>query len=387
MGLRCIFILIKIIEYSGMIEDFLNYIANNILVYGFLVQLLAVLLSLYFVPIIRKLALVKNLTDTPSARKSHKTEVPVLGGVAVYLAAAFAMLVVAYIFPSKIETSEFFLLGVGSLVLLFLGVLDDIVGLKPMHKLIFQLLVSVVLIHNASLYISDMHGLFGIYAIPYIPSLLLSVFVYVVFINMLNIIDGIDGLASGISVVAFSFFGYVAFLDSNYFNMLVSMAGLGCLVPFMYYNMFSGRKIFLGDNGSLVLGVILGYLCLNYISANNVADHSLFGDNKIIVLMAVFSYPLVDTLRVFILRVSRKRSPFSADKNHIHHHLLRLGFSHRKATLVVIVYTLFITSVSLLVKGISINLAFVLLLLFSVFVVCLPSFLIKNEDGAISFRK
>ena len=84
-----------------MIEDFLNYIANNILVYGFLVQLLAVLLSLYFVPVIRKLALVKNLTDTPSARKSHKTEVPVLGGVAVYLAAAFAMLVVAYIFEGK----------------------------------------------------------------------------------------------------------------------------------------------------------------------------------------------------------------------------------------------------------------------------------------------
>jgi len=243
-----------------MIEDFLNYIANNILVYGFLVQLLAVLLSLYFVPIIRKLALVKNLTDTPSARKSHKTEVPVLGGVAVYLAAAFAMLVVAYIFPSKIETSEFFLLGVGSMVLLFVGVLDDIVGLKPMHKLIFQLLVSVVLIHNASLYISDMHGLFGISAIPYIPSLLLSVFVYVVFINMLNIIDGIDGLASGISVIAFSFFGYVAFLDGSYFNMLVSMAGLGCLVPFMYYNMFSGRKIFLGDNGSLVLCLTPHYL-------------------------------------------------------------------------------------------------------------------------------
>ena len=165
------------------------------------------------------------------------------------------------------------------------------------------------------------------------------------------------------------------------------MAGLGCLVPFMYYNMFSGRKIFLGDNGSLVLGVILGYLCLNYISANNVADQLLFGDNKIIVLMAVFSYPLVDTLRVFIVRVSRKRSPFSADKNHIHHHLLRLGFSHRKATLVVIVYTLFITSVSFLVKGISINLAFVLLLLVSVFVICLPSFLTKNEDGIISFRK
>ena len=370
-----------------MLESLSHYISDNILLYGFLVQLLAVIFSLYFVPAIRKLASVKKLTDSPSARKSHKTEVPVLGGVAVYLAASFAMLIIAYIFPSKIETSKFFLFGFSSMFLLFIGVLDDIVGLKPMHKLIFQLLVSIVLIHNIPLYVSDMQGLFGFSEISHIPSLLLSIFIYVVFINMLNLIDGIDGLASGISSVAFLFFGYVAFLDSNHYNMLVSMAGVGCLVPFLYYNMFSGKKIFLGDNGSLVLGVVLGYLCLDYISTNNTADLLLFGGNKIIVLMSLFSYPLVDTLRVFVVRILRKRSPFSADRNHIHHHLLRLGFSHSKATLVVILYTFFITSVSLLVTGLDINVAFVLLLCVSVLVICLPSLLIKNEDGTFSFIK
>ena len=232
-----------------------------------------------------------------------------------------------------------------------------------------------------------MHGLFGFSEISYIPSLLLSVFVYVVFVNMLNLIDGIDGLASGISVVAFSFFAYVGFVETDYYNMLVSMAGMGCLIPFMYYNMFSDRKIFLGDNGSLVMGIILGYLCLDFISVTNSSDQLLFGDTKIIVLMSLFSYPLVDTLRVFFVRISRKKSPFSADKNHIHHHLLRLGLSHRKATLVVIVYTIFITGVSFLISGIDINVAFALLLLISVLVICLPSFLIKNDDGSISFRK
>ena len=146
----------------------------------------------------------------------------------------------------------------------------------------------------------------------------------------------------------------------------------------MYYNMFSCRKIFLGDSGSLVLGVILGYLCLDVLILSPY-DPVLFNGNKIIVLMALFSYPLVDTLRVFVVRISRKRSPFSADKNHIHHHLLRLGFSHRKATLLVIIYTLFITCTSFLITGININLLFILLLLVSVFVICLPSFLIKNE--------
>ena len=370
-----------------MAEGVIEYISNDILLYGFLAQFLAAILSLYFVPTIRKLALAKKITDSPSTRKSHTTEVPVLGGVAVYLAAALSMFVIAFVFPSKIETSAFFLLAFGSMMLLFVGVVDDIVGLKPLHKLIFQLIVSFVLIHNTPLYINHMNGLFGFSEIAYISSLLLSVFVYVVFINMLNIIDGIDGLASGISVVAFLFFAYVSFFEFYYFNMLISMAGVGCLLPFMYYNIFSDKKIFLGDSGSLVMGVILGYLSLDYIYVDTTSTELLFGGNKIVILMSLFSYPLVDTLRVFVARILRKKSPFSADKNHIHHHLLRLGLSHRKATLFILIYTCFITCVSFSIKSVDINVAFIVLLLISVLVVCLPSFLIKNEDGSISFRK
>lgn len=372
---------------SRMVSNIFEYIAHNILLYGFLAQFLAVILSIYFVPTMRKLALIKNLTDTPSARKSHSTQVPVLGGLAIYLAAAFSMVLMACAFPSKIFIIDFFLLGFGSMTLLFIGVLDDIVGLKPMQKLIFQIIVSFILIHNAPIYISSMDGIFGISGMPYIVSCLLSVFVYVVFMNMLNLIDGIDGLASGISLVGFVFFGYVSFITGSYYNMLVSMAGIGCIIPFMYYNMFSDSKIFLGDSGSLVMGVILGYLALDFLSINNAPEQLLFGGNKIIILMSVFSYPLVDTLRVFVVRISRKRSPFAADKNHIHHHLLRLGLSHRKATLLVLVYSCFITCISLTLTELSINVAFVVLLLASVFIICLPSFLIKNEDGTISFRK
>ena len=370
-----------------MAEGVIEYISNDILLYGFLAQFLAAILSIYFVPTVRKLALAKKITDSPSARKSHTTEVPVLGGVAVYLAAALSMFVIAFVFPSKIETSAFFLLAFGSMMLLFVGVVDDIVGLKPLHKLIFQLIVSFVLIHNTPLYINHMNGLFGFSEIAYISSLLLSVFVYVVFINMLNIIDGIDGLASGISVVAFLFFAYVSFFEFYYFNMLISMAGVGCLLPFMYYNIFSDKKIFLGDSGSLVMGVILGYLSLNYIYVDTTSTELLFGGNKIVILMSLFSYPLVDTLRVFVARILRKKSPFSADKNHIHHHLLRLGLSHRKATLFILIYTCFITCVSFSIKSVDINVAFLILLILAVTIICIPSFLIKNDVGSISFRK
>ena len=214
-----------------MAEGVIEYISNDILLYGFLAQFLAAVLSIYFVPTVRKLALAKKITDSPSARKSHTTEVPVLGGVAVYLAAAFSMFVIAFVFPSRIEATDFFLLGFGSMLLLFVGVLDDIVGLKPMTKLILQLVVCFVLIHNAPLYITNMHGLFGFSEISYIPSLLLSVFVYIVFVNMLNLIDGIDGLASGISVVAFSFFAYVGFVEADYYQHACEYGGCGLSYP------------------------------------------------------------------------------------------------------------------------------------------------------------
>ena len=127
-----------------MVRGVIEYISNDILLYGFLAQLLAAVLSVYFVPTVRKLALAKKITATPSARKPHSTEVPVLGGVAIYLAAALSMFIVAFIFPSKIDASDFFLLGFGSMIFLFVGVLDDIVGLKAKTKLILQIVVCFI---------------------------------------------------------------------------------------------------------------------------------------------------------------------------------------------------------------------------------------------------
>ena len=363
-----------------------NFIVSNILNYGFLALVVAVLMSIYFVPKIRELAQVKNLTDNPSARKSHSTRVPVLGGLAIYLAAGFTMMPFAFFFQDITTPATYFLLGFSTMAMLFVGILDDIVGLKPTQKLLFQIVISILVIYSGSFFIGSMDGLFGVKELLTPLSFALSLFTYIIFMNMLNLIDGIDGLASGISVIAFAFFALVAYESGHYYNMLVSMCGIGSLIPFMYFNMFSTKKIFLGDNGSLVLGVILGYLALDLLSGNNAPVVSFLGTHKILVLMAVFSYPLVDTLRVFVVRISRKRSPFAADKNHIHHHLLRLGLSHRKATLVVIMYSIFITIVAMLLVDIDINVAFITLFSIAVFTICLPSFLVKKSTGAVGLR-
>ena len=368
-------------------EGVIEYISNNILLYGFISQFLAAIFSIYFVPTIRKLALAKKITDIPSARKSHTTEVPVLGGVAVYLAAVFSIFIIIYLFPVKIDSKVFILLGLGSTVLLFAGLLDDIVGLKVSQRFIIQALVTFVVVFKATIFITSMNGLFGVHELSKISSLILSIFVYVIFTNILNLIDGIDGLAAGVSILAFFFFASVAYISGNYLNILISMVSLGSLIPFLYFNILSKKKIFLGDNGSLVLGFVLGYFTLNLLSETNSFGISLLGDHTILILMCLFSYPLVDTLRVFTIRILSGRSPFLADKNHIHHHLLRLGFSHRKATLFVLLFTISITSLSFFLTRININIAFVVLFFLAVFVICLPSFLIKKDEGLILKKK
>lgn len=362
-----------------MLEEFFNSVSNDILQYGFSGFMLALLFSLFLVPTIFKLALTKNFTDTPSSRKSHSKDVPVLGGAAIYLSAIFAMLIVANIFPLKIDTNLFFLLGCTSTAIVFLGLVDDLLSVKLYVKLLTQFTLSIIVINATGYTIESMGGIFGVYQLSETFSFLLSVFVYVVFINMFNLIDGIDGLASSISLVGFGFFILVSYDNGSFENMLISMIGLGCILPFLYYNTLSRKKIFLGDNGSLFLGLVFGYFALHFLSPINQVVSFLPENYNLIVLMAVFSYPLVDTLRVFIVRLFSGKSPFLADKNHIHHILLQLGFSHTNATILIVLYTFFITTVSLFMIGININIAFFVLLGLAVFIICLPSFLLKRH--------
>jgi UDP-GlcNAc:undecaprenyl-phosphate/decaprenyl-phosphate GlcNAc-1-phosphate transferase len=359
--------------------DLLDYIHRNTLVLYICTLILASSLSMYFVPALRKLATAKNFTDSPSARKSHSSQVPFLGGVAIYLSTSLPLAFFSIFFFKDIMVSDTALiLGFGSLTLLVLGVIDDINGLKPITKLIFQVAISFIVLYTLQVNICNMYGIFEIFALPTSISLTLSLFVYVIFMNMLNLIDGIDGLASGLSLTAFSFFAYVYYTTGNSFNMLICLASIGSLIPFIYYNMFSDKKIFLGDNGSLILGFILGFLALDLLSSGYNIGNSLFSGHTPVVLMSLFSFPLVDTLRVFTIRTLRKRSPFSPDKNHVHHHLIRLGLSHRQATLIILVYTVFITSLSFFLLEVNINIAFVVLLTVASLCICLPAFLVKK---------
>jgi len=367
-----------------------SLLQSEMIILSLFTLLISVLLSSIFVPIFRKFALEKDIIAVPSIRRSHTKKIPVLGGVSIYFVLFFTILITSQYLILIIKIERFIQLyyfGFASSILFSVGLIDDVYGLKPRIKLFFQLLASYVLICITDILIIDsMYGLFGIFKLQPIISCLLTIFIFIVFVNMLNLIDGIDGLASGISIVALAFFGIISFLSNNNVSLILSIAGLGSLLPFFYYNVYSNKKIFLGDNGSLLLGILLIYLTLDFLSfdTNGIL---LIGNNKIIILMSLFSYPLVDTIRIFIVRILRKKSPFSADKNHIHHHLLRLGYSHKRATTFILMYTCSITIISLFLMKQNINTLFVILLILAVTIICLPTFLTKNESGSVGFLK
>ena len=302
-------------------------LTSEMIILSLFAFILSALLSSIFVPMFRKYARLKSITVAPSIRRSHSRKIPVLGGASIYVSLLLTLLIIfQYLFLSaESENSiQIYYFGFASSLLFTVGIIDDMYGLKPRLKLFFQLLASLLLICSTDILIIDnMYGLFGIFELHPIISFIL--FIFIVFVNMLNLIDGIDGLASGFSIVALAFFVIISFFSVNYASLILSVAGLGSLLSFFYYNVYSVKKIFLGDNGSLLLGSILIYLTLDFLSFDNTA-FLLVGNNKILVLMSLFSYPLVDTIRIFGVRILRKKNPFSADKNHIHHHLLRLGF-------------------------------------------------------------
>lgn len=284
-------------------------------------------------PLLIKFLYKQHLLDAGGRRKIHKGQVPTMGGAVVFFAFIFSVLVwlpVNDIFSRKYLYS--------AIIIIFLtGFRDDTTPLKPWHKLLAQLVASFIVVGLTEIRIDSFYGFLGIHEIPEWMGVMLSIFVIIVITNAFNLIDGVDGLAGSVAVVCFSFFACWFYLTNNYEYAIMMCALVGAILGFLYYN-WHKAAIFMGDTGSLVLGFMLSISTIAFIKANgtlaaDVADYGF----KAPIAMAVTAvlFPLFDTLRVFILRVRQGKSPFSPDKQHIHHYLLRLGYSHEKVSLVI----------------------------------------------------
>ncbi|WPP52923.1 MraY family glycosyltransferase [Catalinimonas niigatensis] len=263
-------------------------------------------------------------------------------------------------------------------LIFFTGLKEDVLIIDPVKKLLAQILAALLLIIGADLRIESFYGILGIEELPYLISLLFSLFVYVVVTNAYNLIDGIDGLASGLGALAALCFG-VWFLLTGFTDYAVLAFCLcGALIGFVRYNLSRSEKIFPGDTGSLIIGITIAALAMQFIQTNAYVRGEYHLENAPFIALAVLGVPLFDTLRVFTIRLMIGQSPFFLDKRHIHHILIRRNPSHLRASFMLIFFSVVYIAMSSQIYQLSnIYLAVLYLLLSFTLYIALCSMLEK----------
>jgi UDP-GlcNAc:undecaprenyl-phosphate GlcNAc-1-phosphate transferase len=307
-----------------------------------IVYLSSLLISCFLIPSLITVAYRKRLFDNPDeSRKIHKRFVPNFGGVAIFTGVLFSC---SLFVPGDLINEVHVLLAAG-LILFMAGLKDDLVGLTPLSKLIAQLAAAVITCVVADLRVTNLNGLFGFYELSYAVSLALTILFIVGIVNAFNLIDGIDGLAGSLGVIFSLFYAFVFYRDGDLGSAYISLSVTGALTGFLFFNI-TPAKIFMGDSGSLLLGFIAALLSLKFLKMTQTST-TLVGPFSITsglaLVLGVLIIPTFDTLRVFVLRILKNTSPFTADSNHLHHRLLFLGMSHVQASLVLsVINVLFI---------------------------------------------
>ncbi len=279
------------------------------------------------IPVILQIAEQKNLYDIPDERKVHTRPVASLGGVGIFGGFLLACLlsIQGYINP---EFQYFF---AAALVIFFLGLKDDLMVLSATKKFIGQVIAASILIHLGGIRLDSMHGLFGFDQVPEGFGLALSYLTIIVVINSFNLIDGVDGLAASLGILAMLIFGTYFFAIAQQAYALLAFSMAGSLVAFMIFN-HHPAKIFMGDSGSLMIGLVNAILVIKFINVANAPLVPVPVPSAVAIGFAVLIVPLLDTLRVFSIRIINGRSPFTPDRNHVHHLLLQRGLSHAAVT-------------------------------------------------------
>jgi UDP-N-acetylmuramyl pentapeptide phosphotransferase/UDP-N-acetylglucosamine-1-phosphate transferase len=310
----------------------------------FISAIISMVISLRSIPVIINISGLRGLMDNPVKRSSHKTPTPTFGGVAI-----FAGILIGYmIWNFGDEGILIHKVFAGTVILFFLGVKDDLYALSPTKKMVVQVLASAIVVIGSDLRIYDLFGIFGISHIPYIISILLTIFIFVAMINAFNLIDGIDGLAGGIAMIASTGFGMWFLVNHHYSLACLALCLAGSLVGFLRFNFSQNQKIFMGDTGSLIIGYITTVLAVKFIHLNVMhaweADISFVSAPIIAVVILII--PIFDTIRVFSIRILRGKSPFKADRLHMHHLLIDNNLSHMQASFSLYFTTIIFTALT-----------------------------------------
>lgn len=353
----------------------------------------------YFtIPPIIRVSHAKHLCDTPNPRKASRVVVPTMGGVAIFIGFILSTIIAT----DGYNFGELKYLVSAVILMFFVGLKDDLVDISARKKLIVQLATATMLIVLGNFRFTNLQGAFGLHEISYPISFAITLFTMIALINAFNLLDGIDGLASGISILISTVFGTWFLLSGHYEYGIMCFSLAGSLIAFFIYNVFGKKnKIFMGDTGSLILGVIMVCLVIKF-NEFNINQQAPFAiRNAPVISIGILIIPIIDTLRVFFIRISKKRSPFSPDMNHIHHKFLELGNSHLKSTLLIgLINVLFIAFTFALNSVLNINNLMISLFALGLTIFSIPGLMLgyrkhndfklvklKSEDIEESFAK
>lgn len=294
--------------------------------YVILVPAIAALIAVcWFQPHILNIAKEKNIVDNPDARKLQRIPIPVMGGIAV----VFGLMVGIMCFTLFGDFNNMLAVLAAVIVIMLVGLVDDIRGLSPKIRFIIEILLVFYLIEATGNQINNFHGLWGINIVSDWYSIPLTIFACVGIINAVNLIDGVDGYSSGYCIMASIYFAIAFFRLGNMKMVALAAIIVAALLPFFFCNVFGRHsKMFIGDAGTLSMGILISTFVRNMLSATT--DSTAIADNLglIPLSLAIMSVPIFDTLRVMGARILRGTSPFKPDKTHLHHAFIDLGFSH-----------------------------------------------------------
>jgi len=339
---------------------------NNSCVIAIL-TLMAFLLTWIVFPLMLHIAKKYNIVDNPNARKLQKTPIPVLGGVAVAIGMFVPLICAATYFSFE---NLWYVVG-AMLVLVVIGVTDDIKNLPAWLRFMLEVVLVWLLLWCTDTMIDDLHGLWGLRHISIMMALPFSIVAGVGIINSINLIDGVDGYSSGYGIIANILFSIFFFHLHEDLLALFSLISVAALIPFFCHNVFGKTsKMFIGDGGSLLIGMVMAYDVFCILSQYTQGD--LFegrGFGFVAFALAVLCVPVFDTIRVMFTRICHGVSPFTPDKTHFHHLFIDYGFSHAGTTSVILTINLFVVALWWLVYhlGASIDLQFYFVLISSTF--------------------
>jgi UDP-N-acetylmuramyl pentapeptide phosphotransferase/UDP-N-acetylglucosamine-1-phosphate transferase len=341
----------------------------------------AVLIVVFVIPTIRMVSSMKGLFDIPDERKVHFLDIPRLGGLAIFAGFFISTKLWGIWTDTSLPRIQYF--EAALFILFFSGLKDDLVKLTPYKKLLAQLLATVIIIAGEDIRIKSFFGIFGIFELSYPVSFALTLFTFIVITNSFNLIDGIDGLAGGIGLITSLTFGLWFNFNGNMGWSIMAFSMSGALLGFLFFN-FNPAKIFMGDSGALVIGFVMSVFAIQFIDLSASSGSTIPAPS---IAIAILIIPLIDTLRVVIIRLIKKHPPFKADQNHIHHSILAIGLNHTETSLLLYLVNIIFVIIAFIMKESTLTSHMLTIFGIALILSFIPNFLFQQMKNESTFMK